>query len=127
VIVIDTNIAIDLRDLDRPTQQRVAGLPDLPMISMFTWIELEGGVAREPDDAGPRRQRLDRMLRDIAIIDVTPDDIVTYGRIVRDLGYSRTKVFDRLIAAQCLTRRAALVTRNAADFRDIQGLELVAW
>jgi tRNA(fMet)-specific endonuclease VapC len=32
-----------------------------------------------------------------------------------------------MIAAQALVHRAAVVTQNPADFRDIPGLEVVAW
>lgn len=50
-----------------------------------------------------------------------------YRAIVEAAGYSRRKILDRMIAAQALAPRAALVTRNAADFQDIPGLVLVAW
>ena len=42
-------------------------------------------------------------------------------------GYSRRKVLDRMIAAQALVHRATLITRNPDDFRDVPGLELLAW
>lgn len=35
--------------------------------------------------------------------------------------------FDRLIAAHALSLDAALVTRNAADFADIAGLQIEDW
>lgn len=50
-----------------------------------------------------------------------------YGRIVAHAGYSRRKLLDRMIAAQALVHRAALVTLNADDFTDVPGLKLEAW
>ncbi len=50
-----------------------------------------------------------------------------YRQIVEAVGYSRRKILDRMIAAQALVHRATLVTRNAADFRDVPGLDLMAW
>lgn len=53
--------------------------------------------------------------------------ILAYRAIVEVAGSSRRKILDPMIAAQALVHRAALVTRNAADFQDIPGLVLVAW
>ena len=39
----------------------------------------------------------------------------------------RRKLLDRMIAAQALVHRATLVTRNAADFRDVPGLSILEW
>jgi hypothetical protein len=38
------------------------------------------------------------------------------------IGYSRRKLFDRMIAAQALVHRATLVTFNPDDFSDVPGL-----
>jgi predicted nucleic acid-binding protein len=50
-----------------------------------------------------------------------------YGKIVANAGYSRRKLFDRMIAAQAIVHRASLVTTNAGDYADIADLSLVAW
>ena len=47
--------------------------------------------------------------------------------IVEAIGFSRTKVLDRLIAATALANALPLATRNAKDFRDIPGLRLEEW
>jgi predicted nucleic acid-binding protein len=52
---------------------------------------------------------------------------VGYLRIVETTGFSRRKVLDRMIAAQALVHRATLITRNAADFRDVPGLQILEW
>ena len=127
MIFLDTNVAIALRDVDRPTVERMRALEVRPVISVVTRIELESGVNRSSDDDQTRRQALNRMLNTLPVEFFTENDILTYGRIVRDLGYDRRATLDRLIAAQAITRDAPLITRNGRDFRRIDGLKLVEW
>ena len=46
--LLDTNVAIHLRDGDPVVTQRVAALEGAILISVVTRVELEGGVYREP-------------------------------------------------------------------------------
>ena len=46
--LLDTNVAIHLRDGDPEITDRVAALDDAVLISIITRVELEGGVLREP-------------------------------------------------------------------------------
>jgi tRNA(fMet)-specific endonuclease VapC len=125
--VLDTNVAIHLRDGDAAVTQKVAALPGALLLSIVTRVELEGGVYREPAQAPLRRARLDAILA--AIPTLAFDDLAaqTYGAIVASAGYSRRKLLDRMIAAQALVHQATLVTRNPADFSDIPGLSLLVW
>jgi predicted nucleic acid-binding protein len=125
--MLDTNVAIDLRDGDPGVTAAVAGLGSAPLLSIVTRVELEGGVYREADNVGVRRARLDAIL---AVLPVVPfDDAAAdiYRTIVAAAGYSRRKLLDRMIGAQAIVHRATLVTRNAADFQDIPGLLFEAW
>ena len=125
--LLDTNVAIHLRDGDPTTLQKVAALQSAVLMSVVTRVELEGGVYREPAHASVRRARLDAMLS--AIPALAFDDLAaeTYGTIVASAGYSRRKLLDRMIAAQALVHRATLITFNPDDFSDIPGLSLLAW
>ena len=98
--LLDTNVAIHLRDGDPAVTQRVAALEGAVLISVVTRVELEGGVYQEPAHAPIRRARLDAMLS--AIPALAFDDLAakTYGDIVASAGYSRQKMLDRMIAAQ---------------------------
>lgn len=125
--VIDTNVAIALRDGDVPTATRIAGLAGAIVMSVVTRVELEGGVWREPAYAQMRRARLDAILAAIPVLAFDDDAASLYARIVEASGYARRKLLDRMIAAQAMQHRATLVTRNADDFRDIKGLKLLAW
>ena len=125
--LLDTNVAIHVRDGDAMVAENVAALGGGVLMSIVTRVELEGGVYREPDYAAIRRARLDVMLG--AIPTLAFDDLAaeTYGRIVADAGYSRRNLLDRMIAAQALVHRATLVTLNSSDFADVPGLSLLIW
>lgn len=125
--VIDTNIAIGLRDRDVAMIRRVAGLGEDVLLSIVSRVELEGGVYRDPARAASRRQRLDLTLASLQVLPFDERAAAAYGAIVKTSGYSRRKILDRMIAAQALVADATLVTLNAADFSDIPGLKLLAW
>ena len=125
--VLDTSVAIHLRDGDPAVTGKVAALQGAVLMSVITRVELEGGVYREPAHAPVRRARLDAMLR--AIPTLAFDDLAAqaYASIVASAGYSRRKLLDRMIAAQALHHRATLITLNPRDFSDISGLTLLPW
>jgi tRNA(fMet)-specific endonuclease VapC len=125
--LLDTNVAIHLRDGDPMVTRKVAALQGAVLISVVTRVELEGGVYRERAHAPIRRARLDAMLS--AIPALAFDDLAakTYEAIVAGAGYSRRKLLDRMIAAQALVHRATLVTFNQDDFSDIPGLSSLVW
>ncbi|MGQ0531986.1 MAG: PIN domain-containing protein [Caulobacteraceae bacterium] len=125
--IIDTNVAIHIRDGEATTTSNVASLRGAVMMSVVTRVELEGGVYREPANAVARRARLDVMLAAIPCLAFDEDAAARYGAIVAVAGYSRRKLLDRMIAAQSLVHRATLITFNADDFSDVPGLRLRAW
>lgn len=125
--LLDTNIAIHLRDGDPLVTGKIAALEGAVLLSIITQVELEGGVHRDPSEAGVRRARLDVMLDALPVLAFDAEAASAYRGIVEAAGYSRRKILDRMIAAQALVHRATLVTRNAADFRDVPGLPLLEW
>ena len=125
--VLDTNVAIHLRDGDIAVTDRVAALDGAVLISVVTRVELEGGVYREPAQAAIRRARLDVMLAAIPTLAFDGAAADAYGNIVAHAGYSRRTLLDRMIAAQAFVHRATLVTLNADDFSDVPGLRLLPW
>ena len=125
--MLDTDVAIELRDGDAWVVAQSNQLDAPFYISAITRIELENGAQREPKLAAIRRARLDRFLETVETLDLGSNEIAAYRRIVEASGYSRRKTADRMTAATALVHGLPLVTLNARDFRDVSGLELVEW
>jgi tRNA(fMet)-specific endonuclease VapC len=125
--LLDTNVAIHLRDGDETVTSQVAALEGAILLSVISRVELEGGVYRDPAQTGIRRPRLDAMLAALPVLAFDDTAADAYRQIVEAIGYSRRKLLDRMIAAQALVHRATLVTLNVGDFRNVPGLELLSW
>jgi len=125
--LLDTDVAIHLRDGDEVVTAKVAALTGAILLSVISRVELEGGVYRDIAQASVRRPRLDEILAALPVLAFDDTAADAYRKIVESAGYSRRKILDRMIAAQALVHRATLVTRNAADFRDVPGLDLMVW
>ena len=125
--ILDTNVAIHFRDGDPRITANIADLGEGLLISVLTRVELEGGVQRSPAEARVRRRLLDAMLLGLTVLPFDDACANGYRSILETVGYSRRKVMDRMIAAQAIVHRAALVTCNRADFRDVPNLHLVEW
>lgn len=125
--ILDTDVAIHLRDGDSEITRKIGALQDAVMISVVTRVELEGGVYRDPANTAVRRARLDVMLAALPCLAFDEDAAQRYGAILAHSGYSRRKLLDRMIAAQALVHGATLITFNAADFSDIPGLTISKW
>ena len=125
--LIDTNVAIHIRDEDQQVVDRVDQLDRVPLISIMSLVELEAGVFRNPELISIRRSVLDVVLGRVHVLDINRDIVTAYGIIVAKVGFSRARVIDRLIAATAIVNGLTLVTMNGEDFRDIAGLALLAW
>ncbi len=125
--LLDTSVAIVLRDSDPDFAARIDALGPEIFISVISRVELEGGVYRELAYAPLRRARLDALLASVPILSFDQASADAYATILEASGFSRRKIIDRMIAAQALVHDATLVTLNPADFSDIPGLKLLAW
>jgi tRNA(fMet)-specific endonuclease VapC len=125
--LLDTSVAIDLRDSRGQVKARLAALSSQPQISAITRVELEGGVYALADLVTKRRQAVDIMLQHIEVIDFNSEMASIYGRIVSRTAFNRRKIIDRMIAATALALDLTLITANGDDFTDIDGLKLEIW
>lgn len=127
MVILDTNIAILVRDGDIPTSTRIAELSDAVALTVVTQVELEAGVFQDAANVEARRARTDVLLESLPVLNFDSAAAQAYGAIIAAVGYSRRKILDRMIAAQALAHRATLATTNPADFADIAGLRCEGW
>jgi tRNA(fMet)-specific endonuclease VapC len=125
--LLDTCVAIDLRDGRGDTVDKVTALPERPYISAITKVELEGGVYAQPEYTEKRRKAVDALLRRLEVIDFEDVMASQYGQIISKSGFNRRKIIDRMIAATALVNNLTLITTNGDDFADIDGLSLEIW
>lgn len=124
--MLDTSVAIPLRDGHEQLSTRIGRAHRL-VISSMTLAELEGGVYRDPTQLDRKRERLEQMLKGVEVLSFDEEAARIYGTIVQQLGFSRPRIIDRMIAAQAIQSGATFVTLNGRDFRGIAGLDLEDW
>lgn len=125
--LLDTDIAIHLREREAAFMQRFDELAEPPSISVVTQVELEGRVYKDAQDIDRRREAVDTLLEILPVIDFNAEMARRYGSILAGADYSRRKVIDRMIAATALVNGLTLITVNGRDFSDIPELELEVW
>jgi tRNA(fMet)-specific endonuclease VapC len=125
--LLDTNVAIYLRESFPEILDRVDALPSKPFLCAVTRVELEGGVYAHEDEREHRRKAVDSLLRWLPMLDFDFDMAEVYGQILEKSGFSRRKIIDRMIAATAIVSNMTLITTNGDDFADIEGLKLDVW
>lgn len=125
--LIDTNIAILLRDREPVTVARIGEKTGDAFISVVTQVELEGGVYAKPQFTAARRSSLDVLMQTLIVLPFEDEALLAYRGIVVARGFIRQRLLDRMIAATALVYGLPLITSNGGDFRDVPGLELEVW
>jgi len=125
LILLDTSVCIKLRDGDAVTLARASKWRSAS-ISIVTQVELEAGLLH-PVEGKIRRLRLEQLLAGVAVHDFGTRESEAYAAIITNLGFSRRKLLDRMIAATALVRGLPLATMNPADFAEVAGLEVLNW
>ena len=69
-VLIDTNVAIRLRDRDPVALGRIGALGGDAMISVVTHVELEGGVYAKPAFVAARRLSLDILMQTLIVLPI---------------------------------------------------------
>lgn len=126
-LLFDTSVAISLRDGDPRLLAHQESSGATGIVSVLTMVELEGGVDRTPSESHVRRAAVQAMYETMSVLAFTRREAELYGQIVRQLGFSRSRVIDRMIAATAISAGLKVATLNPRDFRDIPGLELEDW
>jgi tRNA(fMet)-specific endonuclease VapC len=124
---LDTNIAIEAGNAHAGVAAKLEQHDGIVFLSALCLAELQRGLLRDPLLAQSRRERLDILLRSVPVLAFDQAAAETYGRIIAKCGWSRTRDFDRMIAAHAISMSSVLVTANEADFRDIPSLKIENW
>lgn len=125
--MLDTSAAVALSDVKSNFAARFESLEEVPIVSVLTMVELQGGIAAATTERDKRTKLFERLASTLPIYAFEERHAATYGQIVRALGFSRSKIIDRMIAAQAIEAGAILVTLNPRDFRDIPDLTIEDW
>ena len=127
MLLLDTSVAIHLRDQDEESWHRLTDSGERPAFSLVTLIELEGGTVGGTPVARGRRVAVARLLQQVTIIALDRAVVTAYSDLLQHTGFSRPRILDRLIAATALVYDLTLATMNGPDFRDIPGLRVEVW
>lgn len=125
--VLDTSTVILLPSITDATT-----LPLEPLITTITLAELSVGplVARDDDERAARQAHLQQAEADFTPLPFDAAAARTFGRVAASLRRAgRTpaaRAYDAMIAATALSKELPVYTANPADFRDIDGLEVVS-
>jgi len=90
--VLDTNVAIHVRDGDDCVDDLVDSLVGPLRLSIVTRIELEADLGRGDTDVRVRQARLDALLAALPVIPFKNEDADAYLAILGRRGFSRRKL-----------------------------------
>jgi hypothetical protein len=124
--VLDTSTLILLQRLED-----ASALPAEPLITAVTLAELAVGplVAAEDDERARRQAHLQQAEADFVPLPFDASSARAFGRVAASLRRAGRKAdaraYDAMIAATALANDLPVYTCNPADFRGIDGLEVV--
>ena len=127
IALLDTSVLIALRSAGE-TPPELSGFDDL-CVSSLSWNELTLGIAaaRDLPTYKQRSFRLDVLQRTYGEgLAYDESCVEMFGqvldRVVQRGGDPRAHRYDRMLAATAMAHDLTLVTRNAGDFRILDGL-----
>jgi len=124
--ILDTSTVIAMRDITDPS-----ALPPEPLITTVTLAELSVGplVARDERVRAARQAHLQEAEADFDPLPFDRASARAFGQVASSLRRSGRKTtaraYDALIAATAIAHHLPVYTCNAADFQDIDGLQVV--
>lgn len=125
--LIDTNTAIHARDGSEAVLAKLLQHAGAILLSALSLAELQLGLHKDPHLSALRGARLATLLQAVPVVPFDRAAAETYGRIVAQIGWSRSRQMDRLIAAHALATGSVLVAANVVDFAAVPGLKIENW
>jgi tRNA(fMet)-specific endonuclease VapC len=97
-------------------------------VSVISEAELRTGAAKSSSPVKTTRC-VENFLRPLALVEFTSSDAVSYARVRARLERAGTPIgpLDTLIAAQAVSRKLVLVSKNEREFGRVAGLRLENW
>ena len=117
--LIDTNAVIDFFNGSLPLkgQQLLAAI--VPAISVITYIELFSSAKL----TAAKQAQLQKFVQMATVYDTISQAIVVQTISIRQ--QRKIKIPDAIIAATALVNGCTLITRNVADFRQVDNLQII--
>jgi tRNA(fMet)-specific endonuclease VapC len=128
--LLDTNV---LSDFARGFQSVMARLrqeaPPQLAVSVITEMEVEYGLARNPNMAPRLRETMRMLLNAVAVLPFEREDARVAAQLRASLNSQGTPIgaYDLLLAACALRRGLKIVTHNGREFARVGGLGLEDW
>ena len=130
-IIVDTNVFIDAENGRRELSQLFASSNDTCFIAAITVSELLTGVAlaRTPAIRLHRLTFSERIICHFPVLDFNTEIARTYAELyaqcLLEKPRKKNAAHDLQIAATAITHGYRVLTSNAADFRNIEALEII--
>ena len=128
--LLDTNVFSDFVRGEPAVLARLRReAPPQLAVSVITEMEIEYGLARNPDLAPRVRETMRALLGAISLLPFEREDARVAAQLRAGLGRQGTPIgaYDLLLAACALRRGLMLVTHNAREFGRVGGLGLEDW
>lgn len=128
--LLDTNV---LSDFARGEQAVMARLrqeaPSQLSVSVITEMEIEYGLARNPNLAPRVRDVMRTLLNTISVVPFEREDARVAAQLRASLNSQGTPIgaYDVLLAASALRRGLKIVTHDIREFARVGGLGLEDW
>jgi len=121
MILLDTNVLIEILKDNAKTQQKIAKLPAPFSISSITAMELIYGARNKQET-----KKLSQFIQLFDLVQVNEPISETALQLITEYAKSHTlDIPNALIAATALTNNASLFTYNVKDFKYIPHLTLI--
>jgi tRNA(fMet)-specific endonuclease VapC len=128
--LLDTNVLSDFARGDQAVMARLRQeAPPQLAVSVITEMEVEYGLARNPDLAPRVREAMRMLLSTIPVLPFEREDARVAAQLRASLNSQGTPIgaYDLLLAACALRRGLAIVTHNTREFTRVGGLGLEDW
>jgi tRNA(fMet)-specific endonuclease VapC len=128
--LLDTNVLSDfVRGEPAVTARLRREAPQQLAASVITEMEVEYGLARNPDMAPRVREAMRTLLNAISVLPFEREDARVAAQLRAGLNSQGTPIgaYDLLLAASALRRGLKIVTHNAREFSRVGGLGIEDW